>query len=58
MKATLAKVDWDFGGGFLGWLFKVKQLLQQSPNLDAFFIAGLSEPSTATLSYRCKPAFH
>jgi hypothetical protein len=27
-KATVAKVDWDLSGGFFGWLFKLKQLLQ------------------------------
>ncbi|HZS99583.1 MAG TPA: hypothetical protein VFA40_22540 [Terriglobales bacterium] len=53
----MAKIHWDFSGDFFGWLFKVKQLLQQSPNLDALFIAGLPEPSTAVLSYRGKPAF-
>jgi hypothetical protein len=52
VKTTVAKVDWDFSGGFFGRFFKIKQLLQQSPNLDAFFIAGLSERSTAMLSYR------
>ena len=48
----MAKVDWNFSGGLFDWLFKVKQLLQLSPNLDAFFIARLSEGKTAMLSYR------
>jgi hypothetical protein len=39
VKATVAKVDWDLSGGLFGRLFKVKQLLQQSPDLGAFFIA-------------------
>jgi hypothetical protein len=51
VKAIMAKVVWDFSGGFFDWPFKVKQLLQQSPNLDDFFIARLSETSTAMLSY-------
>jgi hypothetical protein len=52
VKATVAKIHWDFSGDFFSWLLKIKQLLQQSPNLDAFFIAGLPEASTAMLSYR------
>jgi hypothetical protein len=48
----VAKVDRDFRGSFLNRLLKVKQLLQQPPDLDAFFIARLSERATAMLSYR------
>jgi hypothetical protein len=51
-KATVSKFDRDFSGAFFDWLFKLKQLLQPPPDLDGFFIAGLSERSTAMLSYR------
>jgi hypothetical protein len=44
----LRGVQW----GLFDRLFKVKQLLQPSPNLDVFFIAALSKRATAMMSYR------
>jgi len=38
--------------GLVDRLFKVKQLLQPSPNLDVFFIAAFSKRATAMMSYR------
>jgi hypothetical protein len=45
---VLRGVQW----GLFDRHFKVKQLLQPSPNLDDFFVAALSKRATAMMSYR------